>query len=195
MLSAQEREELERMRDNLAARIDYYEDQVSYGNFSLEDKERALSTEFGPDYRETLASMNCLIHKQPLRHRVHPRTPVTVFALLVVAVLGVSLFVSALYPSVNAQTIRTDLVLSEDQPLRLAWDAPRELYSLTALPIGVSNATLVVQDAQQETILAHVQDESLTCIACPITLHPPVLLELRGEGSVRITQLSTRQKS
>ena len=194
MRTAQEKEELSRMRDYIAERMHYYDEQVEYGRMSFEDKQHALAHEFGSDYQETLASINRILHEKPRTHSLVPHKHLTFLIALVAVALAASLFISAIDPSLTGHTINTQLVVSENVPVQLAWEEDTEILAVTATHSGEEDAELIVQDARGSHVLLVAEQGVVSCVRCPLTVSAPVLFEVSGQGEFLITSLTTRQK-
>ena len=194
MLSGDEREELKRMRDVLAERMHRLDEQVNYGQLSLDDKHHALSAEFGQDYKETLTSINQMLHEKQQSHHVVPHKHLTFIIALVAVAFAASLMLSAFSPSLTGQVVNTQLIITEQVPVRLAWDVPTQIKEVSAHYEGTGSAELIVQDATGAHTLLAIQNGAVDCVGCGITVKAPVLFEMQGEGTITITSLTTLQK-
>ena len=195
MIPSRDREDLSRMRDALADRMHFYEDQVSYGNISLEEKHRALTEEFGPDWRETLSSMNQLLHEKEHTRNVLPHGHATfVVAVLAVGVV-LALILANISPTLTGQAVVTSWEVDENNPVRLHWQGITELMHVEAEYLGEGEAQLMIQDARGEHVLVEARDGAVTCEGCPLMVYAPVLVEMRGEGRFIVHAITMRKKT
>lgn len=188
-ITAQERRELEQMRDAIAKRYDELDDQCRYGTMNDEERHHILTQEFGPDWLATLRDLNQLIHHKQ-------RTPrQEAIGILTLAAVGLILGFLALSPTINGMaaaqthTVESGLVLLDGDTARI--ETAGTIAMVDVSYHGPGTYTLYLEDANARHTLVTGDADTNTCTGCGPHYSEPLMLSAQTDGgSITINSIT-----
>lgn len=185
MVMGADRQNLEQLRDYLSEKINYWQDQVSYGMVSHEEADQALVHEFGEDYYGTLQEVNKMIHEKP-RYAHIPHIKPAALLLFIIGAFVVT--ATLLYPGTTGALISAEntyiveKTLSGGDAARIAVPVDMLVSQASASYRGTGELLVFIEDRTRKTELLRISPEGLDCLGCGNIFEPPYQISVEGQG-------------
>ncbi len=181
-IGAAERREFEHMRERLVERMDALDEQVDEGKLSDDAREDALIKDFGKDWRETLVSLNEVIHTGK-REAFNHHAPFA--AAVVLVVVGLAALAGVFGTTVGFATLDGvhHYTLVQSYPVTVHGEGTFVLSKISGSP---GTYAIELQDVSGTHTVAEADANGVTCTGCGNTYTGPATIDVQGAPAARI---------